>query len=300
MSDYNMHNPTKGQKVKSVKGEDKHEYAGPIASDSLAAESLRSGGHFAEGNPAGISGVSGSSSTFAAHPNASGPHYQEIPSGHKKGDQDVFETGRKGGIDNDLKTKAGRVGTVGGGQQTEEGFAGVDAQGRSTKHPITVQYPVRKRGDVEQHRKKSDEEHLQLGFRGCMSAGECEEEEEQSKTSESKRSKKYRGPSHNRSAGVVGQPELAETDQVDWEKIPKDFEPPPVGTEDDPGRVAELNFAKLATRHSHGTDRASVPPESRGFGKDQDDVIKEGNITSKSIIAGKLNPYGDLNPDEHI
>lgn len=230
-----MHNPTKGQKVKSVKGEAKREYAGPIASDSLAAESLRSGGHFAEGNPADISGVSGSRGTFASHPDASGPHYQEIPAGHKKGDQDVFETGKKGGMDEDMKTKAGRVGTLGGGQQTEEGFAGVDAQGRSTKHPITVQHPVHKRGDVEQHKKKGDEEHPKLGLRGGMAPGEGEEEVEASNTSEGKRSKKYRGPSKNRPIGVVGPPELAEKEQVDWEKIPKDVEPPLAGAEDEGG-----------------------------------------------------------------
>jgi len=297
MRDYNMHNPTKGQKVKSAKGGDKHEYAGPIASDSLAAESLRSGGHFAEGNPADISGVSGSRSTFAAHPDASGPHYQEILPGHKKRDQDVFETGRKGGIDDDLKTKAGRVGTLGGGPQTEEGFAGVDAQGRSTKHPITVQYPVRKRGDVEQHRKKDDEEHPQLGLRGGMAPGGGEEEEEQSKTSEGKRSKKYRGPSHNRPVGVIGSLEWTEKEQVDWDSIPRGFEPPPIGTEVDPGRVAELHFAKLVTRHSHGTGRVPVSLESR---KSQDVVMEEGIHTIKGTITRKPNTYEDLNPDENI
>lgn len=237
--------------------------------------------------------MSGSSSTFATRPDPSGPHYQEIPPGHKKGDQDVFETGKKGGIDDDLKTKAGRVGTFGGGSQTEEGFAGVDAQGRSTKHPITVQYPVHKRGDVEQHRKKGDEEHPQLSLRGGTAPGEGREGV-QSKTSGGKQSKKYRGPSHNRPVGTVGPIEMAETEQVDWEKIPKDCGPPPVGTADGPGRAAELHFAKLATRHHHDTDRA---PELRGFDKSQDGG---GIVTMKGIMAGKLNPYEDLNPDEHI
>ena len=239
--------------------------------------------------------MSGSRSTFAAHPDASGPHYQEILPGHKKGDQDVFETGRKGGVDDDLKTKAGRVGTLGGGPQTEEGFAGVDAQGRSTKHPIAVQYPVRKRGDVEQHRKKDDEEHPQLGLRGGMASGGSEEEEEQSKISEGKRSKKYRGPSHNRPVGVVGSLELAEKEQVDWESIPKDFEPPSIGTEVDPGRVAELHFVKLATRHYHDTGRVPVSPESH---KSQDVVVEEGILTMKGTIA--QNTYEDLSPNENI
>ena len=183
---------------------------------------------------------------------------------------------------------------MGGGPQTEEGFAGVDAQGRSTKHPITVQYPVHKRGDVEQHRKKRDEEHPQLGLRGGMAPVEGDKEEEQNKTIEGKRSKKYRGPSHNRPVGVVGSRELLETEQVDWEKISKDCGPPPVGTADDAGRAAELHFAKLATRRSHSTDRA---PELRGFDKSQNYVMEEG---MKATVAGKLNPYEGLNPDEHI
>jgi len=273
--------------VKSVKGKDKHEYAGPIAYDSLAAESLRSGGHFAEGNPADISSVSGSSSTFAGHPEPSGPHYQEIPPGHKKGDQNIFETGRKGGVDDDLKTKAGRVGTLGGGLQTKEGFAGVDAQGRSTKHPITVQHPVHKRGDVEQHKKKGDEEHLQLGHRGSMDLGEGQE---QGKASEGKRSEKYRVPSHNRPVGVVGPSELVEKEQVDWEKIPKDSGLSPVGTEDDLGGVAEPHFAKLVTRHYHGTGGEPAPLEPRSLDRSQGVVMGEGIVAMKDTTARKPNP----------
>lgn len=238
--------------------------------------------------------MSGSNSTFAARPDASGPHFQEILPGHKKGDQDVFETGKKGGIDDDLKTKAGRVGTLGGGPQTEEGFAGVDAQGRSTQHPITVQYPVHKRGDVEQHRKKRDEEQPQLGPQGGLVPGESKEEEEQSKESEGKRSKKYRGPSHNRPVGVVGPPELVETEQVEWEKIPKDCGPPPAGTEQEPGRAVE-HFAKPATGHP----RTGKAPE-HGLDKSRDDVMEEGTVTMKSTIAGKPNPYEGLNSDEVI
>jgi len=51
----------------------KAEHAGPVAKDSLAAESMRAGGDFAKGpNPAGISGASGSSGTFAADPHGGG------------------------------------------------------------------------------------------------------------------------------------------------------------------------------------------------------------------------------------
>jgi len=59
-------NPTHGQKVHSTKpGDEKHEASGTVISDSLAAESLRSGGDFSANNPTGISGTNANSSTLA-------------------------------------------------------------------------------------------------------------------------------------------------------------------------------------------------------------------------------------------
>lgn len=154
----------------SQKGETKHEYAGPIASDSLAAESLRSGGQFAKGNPADISSVTGAHSTFASHPDTG---YQEIKPGHKKGDQETFETGRAGGMDEDLKTKAARVGTLGGGIQHNEGYSGVDASGRDTTHPYAVQNHASKRRDAKQHKNKDDDEcYPKLSLRGGTASSE--------------------------------------------------------------------------------------------------------------------------------
>ena len=45
----------------------KIENSGPVANDSLAAESFRSGGSFSKGNPTGISDVKASHGTFSGH-----------------------------------------------------------------------------------------------------------------------------------------------------------------------------------------------------------------------------------------
>ncbi|RPA71916.1 hypothetical protein BJ508DRAFT_335565 [Ascobolus immersus RN42] len=67
MSSFNKSNPTHGQAVRPDPHDRKLENSGPVAKDSLAAESLRSGGSFSKGNPTGISDVKGSQGTFAGH-----------------------------------------------------------------------------------------------------------------------------------------------------------------------------------------------------------------------------------------
>ncbi|KAK0107340.1 hypothetical protein ONS95_004033 [Cadophora gregata] len=65
-------NPTHGTKVTDPNAPQIHEGAGAVASDSLAAESTRAGGGFAENRNSEPLGVSGSNSTFA-NENISGP-----------------------------------------------------------------------------------------------------------------------------------------------------------------------------------------------------------------------------------
>ncbi|KAK6502779.1 hypothetical protein TWF481_007826 [Arthrobotrys musiformis] len=63
MSTYQKTNPTKGTKV-TQKSSPKLEHSGPVLSDSLAAESIRSHGSFSSGNPTGILSVMSSNTTI--------------------------------------------------------------------------------------------------------------------------------------------------------------------------------------------------------------------------------------------
>ncbi|KAI5845107.1 hypothetical protein DFP73DRAFT_548128 [Morchella snyderi] len=77
-------NPTHGQKVStdpSGRRSPKYEHSGPVAKDSLAAESLRAGGSFSAGGPTGISGSSGSGGTFAADPREIGGNVRTLHGG---------------------------------------------------------------------------------------------------------------------------------------------------------------------------------------------------------------------------
>ncbi|CZS98581.1 uncharacterized protein RAG0_07255 [Rhynchosporium agropyri] len=58
-------NPTHGQKVTDPSAPQIREGAGPIASDSLAADSTRSGGDFSQNRNSEPQGVAGANSTFA-------------------------------------------------------------------------------------------------------------------------------------------------------------------------------------------------------------------------------------------
>lgn len=248
--------------MKSVHGEEKHEYAGPIASDSLAAESLRSGGHFAQGNPADISSVSGSKGTFASRPDPNGPHFQEILPGHKKGDQDIFETGKAGGIDDDLKTKMGRVGTLNAGSAAES-FSGRDAQGNDNTNPASVQHPIGKRGDIEQHRKErvDSDEHPRLGLRGGMAPSENEEERRGNL-----KSFKYAPSTSTHETGTVGPKAVKQQQTPDWSKVSKDFDPTTnFGSNDDPGRVAGQRSAQQSARQYQGAKQGEVETNANPY-----------------------------------
>lgn len=235
--------------------------------------------------------MSGFNSTFASQPDPSGPHYQEIPSGHKKNDEDVFETGRAGGMDDDMKTKAARVGSLGGGQQRREGYAGVDAYGRDTTHPITVDHPVRNRGDVEQHKNRDDSGHPRLGLRGGIAPGDIEDSG----------SRKYAPSTTTHESGTIGSKEVKQRETPDWSKIPKDHEvTTDVGSDDDPGRFAQQQFAKMTTRQYKGTNRQDRPSEPQNLDRSQDVVMEEGITTMKNTLAARENAFEGLNSDENI
>ncbi|KAH0612828.1 uncharacterized protein H6S33_009208 [Morchella sextelata] len=77
-------NPTHGQKVStdpSGRRSPKYEHSGPVAKDSLAADSLRAGGSFSAGGPTGISGSSGLGGTFAVDPREGGGNVRTLHAG---------------------------------------------------------------------------------------------------------------------------------------------------------------------------------------------------------------------------
>lgn len=236
MSEYNKKNPSHGRKVTTdpaCRSDFKREYAGPIASDSLAAESLRSGGHFSEGNPVGISSVTGSHSTFTGHPEDSGAHFEEIKPGHKKGDQDHFETGKLGGMDEDMKTKAARVGIL-GGYQTPEEYTGGDYSGQ--------------------------DDHPRLGLRGGMAPVDSDNKGESGDKGLS--SSKYAPSTTTHAVGTVGNEEVKRREQPDWSKISKDTTPTTnIGGPDDPGRAAAEKFSARQQGAEHVKSGGAVREE---------------------------------------
>ncbi|KAF8545267.1 hypothetical protein BDD12DRAFT_871556 [Trichophaea hybrida] len=138
MSAYQKPNPTKGTKVSSTSPFDiKPENPGPIAKDSLAADSLRSEGSFASGpNAAGISDATGASGTFCADPEG-GSKVSRYDG--KKPEEALGEP------DDTVKSKAGKVRSQGGHESVE------DAGGRGSSHTAGSQsYAAAVRGGETQ------------------------------------------------------------------------------------------------------------------------------------------------------
>lgn len=119
--DVEQSNPTKGTKNTTdpaAKRDRKAEFSGAVTKDSLAAESLRSGGDFSRGNPTGIIGVTADNSTLNT---TGGGKVREIHG--KKSDQVYY-----GGARADPMNSA-EVGESGRGNQANDSFAG-DVEGR--------------------------------------------------------------------------------------------------------------------------------------------------------------------------
>jgi len=113
--DIRQSNPTKGAKNTTdpaAKRDRKAEFSGAVTKDSLAAESLRSGGDFSKGNPTGIIGVTADNSTLNT---TGGGRVREIHG--KKSDEE-----RYGGARFD-PMKSAEAGVSGGGNQANDSFA---------------------------------------------------------------------------------------------------------------------------------------------------------------------------------
>jgi len=260
MSSY-IKNPSHGQKVSRDPRSHtdlKHEYAGPIAADSLAAESLRSGGLFAQGNPADILSVKGAHGTFASHPEATGLHFQEIQAGHKRSDEDVFETGKPGGIDEDFKTKSARVGTLGGANEDIEPPRPTDKKGNYIKRSELARMAAEEREKAglppDTATKKagggqaSKAEHPKLSLRG----GGAEDEDKQNSGGSGHQglsASKYAPSTTTHKVGTVGNDAVKNKEEPDWSKVSKDTKSnPDIGGADDPSRDASAQFARAARR----------------------------------------------------
>jgi hypothetical protein len=221
-------NPTHGQKVTSS-NDIKAEHAGPIPKDSLAADSLRSGGSFAEGpNPAGISGATGSGGTFGVVPTA--------------GAKVESHTGKKpetplGKPDAATKHKAGQVGTTGGGKQTQEAFSagGIGPHGKRTA--TSFEHDAAKGSE---HSGGSMQQRSAAGSAGLKHGGG------EAPLNTGTNSMAFAGSSGGKNEGKVGD----SAKNVDWSRIPKDTRTTTdIGSKDDPGRLAEINMHKKTMTH---------------------------------------------------
>ncbi|EPS44847.1 hypothetical protein H072_1175 [Dactylellina haptotyla CBS 200.50] len=84
MSQYQHINPTHGQKNTtdpSTKTDFKREFSGAVLKDSLAAESLQSGGSFSKGNPTGILDATAASTTLNRGDDTEGFRIVHMPEG---------------------------------------------------------------------------------------------------------------------------------------------------------------------------------------------------------------------------
>merc|ERR1712113_138921 len=280
MSSYNKKNPSHGQKVSSdplAHTDLKHEYAGPIAYDSLAAESLRAGGLFSQGNPADIFSVKGAQGTFASHPKATGLHYQEIQAGHKRGDQEVFETGKAGGIDEDFKTKSARVGTLSGGNEPMEPPRPTDKKGNYIRRSELARMEAEQKAAQQSEKqggehKAGKEEHPKLSLRGGA-AGD-EDQHRRRSAHHALPASRYAPSTTSHETGTVGNDAVKSKETPDWSKVPKDTMPTAnIGGQDDPSRDASAYLARAARKQ---------------VGKSVHD--KEGEVNK--------NPYEGLKDDE--
>ncbi|KAI5797537.1 hypothetical protein DFH27DRAFT_562816 [Peziza echinospora] len=284
MSSYNKKNPSHGQKVSRDPRSHtdlKHEYAGPIAADSLAAESLRSGGLFAQGNPADILSVKGAHGTFASHPEATGLHFQEIHPGKKRGDEDVFETGKPGGIDEDFKLKSAWVGILLGANDPIEPPRPTDKKGNYIKRSVWRQMEAERQAaekagkegaeavsDKKDEHPKAEAERLaaqKAGKEGAEAVSEKKDEhpklslrgggaEDESKKiggsgHQGLSASKYAPSTTSHKTGTVGNDAVKNKEEPDWSKVSKDTNSnPDIGGADDPSRDAAAQLARASTR----------------------------------------------------
>lgn len=240
-------NPTHGQKVTTDpagRHDPKLENSGPVASDSLAADSLRSGGAFSAGNPTGISGARGSSGTFAVDP-AEGGNVR-ILHGKK---EDILSSGKGGHPDSEVREKAKETPISGGGSQAQGAF-NVSHDELESKDATGRRLGASKNSD------------------GGLSASKYADGGGVSGDAEGRGSRHTAASGGSGGSGGSGSssephakrvvPNTARSEEtleegLDWSKVSKDtVSTTDIGGPDDPGRVAEKHMAKQVGRKDQG------------------------------------------------
>jgi len=235
--DIRQSNPTKGTKNTTdpaAKRDRKAEFSGAVTKDSLAAESLRSGGDFSRGNPTGIIGVTADNSTLNT---TGGGKVREIHG--KKSDEE-----RYGGARVD-PTKSAEVGVSGGGNRANDSFAG-DVEGRPIREALggsiggsVGRSPQTAHGGSDTGRGSTRDDD------GCHGGGRGRGGGRGSRQSAGS------GPTGDVSRAV---PNTTLDEQVnepglDWSKIPKDTRPAAdISSEEGPEKVAEHDLAERAAK----------------------------------------------------
>lgn len=239
----------------------KYENSGPVAKDSLAADSLRAHGSFSASNPTGISGSTGSGSTFAVVPEH-GEKVRELHSSKPELRDDRY-TGPP--HDEAVHAKTGITGASGGGKQAQEAFLNEgdkrdvrpfdndEASARGSRHTG---------GSDGQTRSGQHQQSESGGERGSDGGREAP-----LNTSTASGAFRHKGPQ----TGKVG--DTAE--DVDWSSIPTDVNTiPDVGSNDDPGRAAEDHFRQSATRQGDIAAPGARVPGSGGKVTDDDNSFR--------------------------
>lgn len=210
----------------------KCEAPGPVASDSLAAESLRSEtGQFAAtqaANP-GISGASSNTSTFNVVPHGDEKITTLPPSASASQRSRDSASEHLGPPDAQTKSKAGATGSTGGGKQTQAAFGGAGGA-RGSKHTGGSTAGGAVRGDSGGAAKNAT---TAATAATASTTGSAERNTDDSA----------------RTTGTVGHGE-----NVDWSRIPKDTMMNP---DEDPGRVAAQQLAGRAQAQGVGANTAS-------------------------------------------
>lgn len=220
-------NPTHGQKVStdpSGRRSPKYEHSGPVAKDSLAADSLRAGGSFSAGGPTGISGSSGSGSTFAADPREGGGNIRTLHGG-----KEDLEEGL-GHADRQVKEKTKESG---------------DFSGSGSRGAFNVSA-----GELESLNAEGGRIGASSGGGGL---GPSKYSGGDSIAEEGRGSRQTAGSTTTTTSGgrdkpIKKVPKTTRNEEIlepglDWSEVPKDIETlPEIGSPEDPGRVGEIHL----------------------------------------------------------
>ncbi|CUS10306.1 unnamed protein product [Tuber aestivum] len=259
-------NPTKGTKNTTdpaAKGDQKAEFSGAVTTDSLAAESLRSGGDFSRGNPTGIIGITADNSTL--NTTISGGKVCEIR-GNWSGEERYAEAG----VD---RKKFAEVGASGGGSQADDPID-EDFGGRPVREPL-------RRNAGGSAGRSSRTPHGGSGAgRGFTKAGDGRHSDSGGEGGKGSKQSAGSGPTGEVSRAVPNTVlgEQVKEPGLDWSKIPKDIKPlTGAGSGEDPGRVAENRLVKQPSGKQGPGDTSGGIERSIGEGTVFDYLKSNGN-----------------------